>query len=323
MACLGYGIHKVGVILEEEEDAPRPSPLERFAGGGWRRGIWRVSFGAAILTLVLWLAPGEAWTLLAQPQIWGWVAVGTLIHLVQRGARIAKWREMIMHSGLRQYSVGFLFRVQLVGMLANLLLPVSEALKIWTVSRTRADGVVATKSIASDTALHAALMGLVGLIAAATSDAAGYWSWCCAAAMLLVALAVITALRRWPRTDRQHDRLTPAVWLWCALETAAQLALYLIALRAVDVELPLTLVLAYSPMLFVADLVMVTPSGIGVRESIFALVLQVASVSSSAEVSVATGLVVSAMLLLAAIVGGVTALAWPGQTGVPSARRAR
>lgn len=68
--------------------------------------------------------------------------------------------------------------------------------------------------------------------------------------------------------------------------------------------------LVLSPILFLSDLVMVTPSGLGLREAIFAIVLQTLS-GAPPGAAVAVGLLITTMLLLTATIGGAVALAVP------------
>ena len=280
-------------------------------GGGWRRGLIRLAVGAVFLACVLWFAPGDALALVARPAVWLWVAVGGLVHLIQRAARIAKWRAMLSTGSLKQLGFLPLIKLQFIGMLANLLLPISEALKVWAVSKGRQQAKFATLSIVLDTAMHAFLvgaLGTVGCIVTATSDV---WLWSAALSTLIVAAVMVAGLHRWPTAASSYYQLSPRAWGWCAVETTAQLALYVFALSAVGAEMSIKSTLAAAPMLFVADLVMLTPSGVGARETLFAIVLQLESGPAAAQVGVASGLVLSAMLLAATIVGGGLALAAP------------
>ena len=61
--------------------------------------------------------------------------------------------------------------------------------------------------------------------------------------------------------------------------------------------------MALSPVLYIVDLLNFTPSGLGLREALFAAVMQVMP-NASADVGVAAGLVLSSMLLLATLGGG-------------------
>ena len=65
--------------------------------------------------------------------------------------------------------------------------------------------------------------------------------------------------------------------------------------------------IALAPVLYLADLLNFTPSGLGLREALFAgLSLWVPTITS--EIGVAAGLVISSCLLLATLVGGGGAL---------------
>jgi hypothetical protein len=56
---------------------------------------------------------------------------------------------------------------------------------------------------------------------------------------------------------------------------------------------------------------MLTPSGLGVREGLFALIFSSVS-ASPGKTGIAVGVCVSAVYLVVAIVGGGAALVWPG-----------
>jgi uncharacterized membrane protein YbhN (UPF0104 family) len=81
-------------------------------------------------------------------------------------------------------------------------------------------------------------------------------------------------------------------------------------MRAVGVALPLAQLLALGPILFLADLVMLTPSGLGLREALFAIALGSLS-STPADASVAVALLITTMLLVATAAGGGIALLLP------------
>jgi uncharacterized membrane protein YbhN (UPF0104 family) len=118
-------------------------------------------------------------------------------------------------------------------------------------------------------------------------------------------------LNRWPRESATGIRVAePRVIGWCVVETACQIVLYGLALHALGVPITVTLILALSPVLFLADLIMITPSGLGMREALFAVVLPLLA-GATAETGVAAGLLVSSMLLVATLAGGGLALLLP------------
>lgn len=296
---------------DPQSEAPR-NPLERFTSGGWLKGLVRLAIGIGILAAVLHWGARAAVDKLVEREVTAALALGAAIHLVQRIARILKWARMIEPSGLVERRWTFLLRVQLIGMLANLLLPVSEALKIWALSRNRRDILVTTESLFLDVALHNAMvcgLGVLGVIALGAS--AGSVLRAAAWLLTLAPLLLIMALQ-WRNRKHRTMRLADARVLgWCGLETVCQVAIYAIAFRAIGIDVGVVHVLALSPLLFLGDLVMVTPSGLGLREALFAVVLQTLS-GAPADTSVAVALCVTTMLLVASAVGGTLALAAPG-----------
>src|SRR5690606_235695 len=129
----------------------------------------------------------------------------------QRAARIKKWQLMIAPTSVEQHPYSFLLRIQLIGMVANLAVPVSEAVKVWAVARNKAEVKIAVKSIVVDMALHTGLVGLTGAVAALL---AAWWTpaiWAASLAMLFGALIVIGVSQWWPESERIADR-APAVW---------------------------------------------------------------------------------------------------------------
>ncbi len=304
----------------EEPAAPPPNPLERFTSGGWAKGLVRLALGLGIVATVIWLAGGDSLKLLLDREVALFLGLGATVHLGQRVARILKWARMIEPAGLVKRRWTYLLRIQLVGMIANLVLPVSEALKVWAVSENRRQVLWASESVVVETALHASLIGLAGGIGLLT---AGQPSppllWVAAGSMCGAPLALLAALRWWPRQHPPNLRVAElGVLGWTAAETLCQLALYALAVRAIGVEIQISQLLMLSPVLFLADLVMVTPSGLGLREALFAVVLQTLS-GAPAGAAVAVGLLITTMLLLTATVGGGVALALPrAATEAPS-----
>jgi len=296
---------------------PPPNPLERFTSGGWVKGLLRLAVGLAILGAVVHFGARDAVDKLIEREVTSMLVLGAAIHVLQRVARIAKWALMIQNAGLIQRRAAFLVRVQFIGMMANLLLPVSEALKIWAVSRNRRDVVVATESLLLDVGMHNAMVGGLGVLGVvAMTVAAGPVLWGAAGAMTLGPLLMIAALQ-YRGHKRRTIRLADArVLAWCVLETACQISIYAVALRAIGVDAGVVHLLALSPLLFLGDLVMLTPSGLGLREALFAVVLQTLS-GAPADASVAVALCVTTMLLVASALGGAVALLLPGESAVP------
>ena len=301
------------LLAADPSDQRFASPLERFTSGGWTQGVLRLALGLGVLAIVVHFAARDAVTLLLDRGVTAALLLGVPVHLLQRALRIEKWRRMIEHSGLVTRRFTFLMRVQLIGMMANLLLPVSEALKIWAVSRDRRDLVPAGASLVLDGMLHAAMVGGLGLIGAMAAASSSVTLWTAAAAMALAPLTLIAALQWRGRRRRTIHVLDARVLLWCALETVCQVSLYAIAFRAIGVGAGVSQLLALAPLLFLADLVMVTPSGLGLREALFAVVLQTLS-GAPADASVAVALLVTAILLVASAIGGVLALLVPAES---------
>lgn len=291
-------------------DAP-PNPLDRFTSGGWIKGLLRLALGAGLVYAVIHFFARDALALLLAREVTLTLLIGAAVHLVQRSARIFKWARMIQPSDLRDSRPLHLLRIQLIGMLANLLLPVSEAIKVWAVSRNRADAVVGAESIVVDTALHTSMIGGAGIAGVVLAATVSHSAILLAAAIALtvVPLLVIALLRR-RRQGRPMRVVDKGVLAWCALETLCQLAVYALAMHAIGVTLSWPQLLSLTPILFLADLVMVTPSGLGLREALFAVVLDALS-GAPADASVAVALLVTTMLLLASCVGGGLALLWP------------
>lgn len=297
-------------------DAPEErlvNPLERFTSGGWGKGLLRLALGLGVLAVVLRFAARDAVTVILDRDV-GWtLLLGVPVHLLQRAGRVEKWRRMIEHSGLVARRFTFLLRVQLIGMVANLLLPVSEALKIWAVSRSRKDLVRAGESLVIEGLLHSATVGALGLCGAIVTASASVALWAAAAAMTLLPIALIAALQWRGRRRRTIHIIDARVLLCCALETACQVFLYAIACRAIGIEIGVSQVLALAPLLFLGDVVMVTPSGLGLREALFSVVLQTLS-GAPADASVAVALLITAILLVASALGGALALVVPAES---------
>lgn len=294
-----------------------PNPLERFTHGGWRRGLWRVALALLLIAGVLWFTGEQTWAALQRPGVIPVVLAGAALHALQRFARIRKWALMLVGTELGRYSWRYLLRVQFMGLLANLLLPVSEALKVWAVARDRRGAWLASKSLAADLCIHTSAVGVVGALGCAMSSLAEPLPaaiWWAAAGVTLVPLVVTAILAR----DRAAFHLTSwTLWAWTLAEAGCQVAIYVLAMRAVGAEFSLGMSLAIAPLVYLSDLVMITPAGLGLREALFALVFAGLS-NAPSELGVAAGLLISLMLFLTAAVGGPIAMLLPD--GAPTKR---
>ena len=188
------------------------NPLDRLTSGGWAKGLLRLSVGVVLVVVVLRFAGGDSWRHLRNPALIPLIVGGALIHLAQRCARVRKWQLMLVPSGVIQRPFSYLLRIQLIGMVANLALPVSEAVKVWAVSKDRIDARIGATSIVIDMAMHTALVGMIGIVSLLAS---GWWEpalWAVAAVMTLAPLAVIGVALRWPA----HGAIAvgaPLLWL--------------------------------------------------------------------------------------------------------------
>jgi len=297
----------------EDDVADIPlSPLQQLTTGGWLKGVLRLFVGAAVVGAVLYFTGHEAWSAFTDPKVLPLLVVGSVVHAAQRFSRIRKWALMIASAPLAQPGWPTLLRIQFVGMLANLVVPVSEALKIWVVARRKSQVLVATESVAVDTAVHSLLVGTAGLGAAAllTEDTPSLM-WITAGSVSGASLALLCALRYWPRAKRPNIGFASGpIVAWAIGEAGAQLAIYALAVHAVGVELSAIEIIALAPILFLTDLFVLTPAGLGAREALFAAAFGALS-DNPAGLGAAVGLTISAMLVLAALVGGAVALLAP------------
>lgn len=290
-----------------------PNPLERFTSGGWIKGVARLALGVALVAAVLHFVGGDSWHHLDDPALLPLVAAGALIHLCQRLARIRKWQLMLAPTSVIKRRYAYLLRIQLIGMVANLVLPVSEAVKVWAVSKNRDDVKVSAKSIVLDMAIHTAQIGLVGVVAGAIAGWFEPAMWAVSITMLVAPLVAIGVLRHYPRPPPESGTISdvaPVVWGLAGVETCCQVGIYAIAFTAIGVHATLLQVLALAPVLYVVDLLNFTPSGLGLREALFAAVMSVLP-GATPDIGVAAGLLISSMLLLATLVGGGLALLLP------------
>jgi uncharacterized membrane protein YbhN (UPF0104 family) len=292
------------------EDGSLSNPLDRFTSGGWLMSALRIAAGAALVAAVLWIAGPSSLRHLEDPSLLPLIGAGAAIHLMQRSFRVRKWQLMIAPSSLHQRSFRYLMRIQFIGMLANLALPVSDALKVWAVSRAKRDVAFGAKTILVEMSLHSCAIGVAGAIAAA---AARWWDgalWGAVGVMIVGPLAVVVVARRVRRPAGEYRDTAPQVLLFNVLETTCQLAIYAIAFSALGSDVDTVRVLALAPVLYLVDLANFTPSGLGLREALFAAVLSVLP-NGDAQTGVAIGLLISSMLLLATLIGGAVALAIP------------
>ncbi|MCA9625763.1 MAG: flippase-like domain-containing protein [Myxococcales bacterium] len=300
--------------MRDEEDAPgdQAHPLDRLTRGGWRKGVLRLALGLGVVGMVLYLSGEKAWAPLLERRMLPYLVAGALIHLVQRAARVRKWQLMITRANLLARPFRYLMRVQLVGLLVNLLLPVSDALKAWAVARDRGQLVVAAKSLIADIALHTAFVGAAGVAALVVLPPGPWIAYAAAAAFGLGGVIVLVVMQA--STKDRGARLVllePRVLGWCLVETVCQIATYGLAFHAVGLDLGPLVIAGLAPLLYVSDMVMVTPQGIGAREAVFAAAAAVLPGATGATVGVTMGLSITSMLLVAALVGGSVGLLLP------------
>ncbi len=148
----------------DDSAAAPPNPLERFTSGGWTKGLLRLALGLGIVAAVIGLFGRDSLELLLDRKVAVMLGLGATVHFAQRVFRILKWARMIEPAGLVQRPWTFLLRIQLIGMIGNLLLPVSEPLKVWAVAGNRRQVLWASESVVVETALHASLIGAAGAI---------------------------------------------------------------------------------------------------------------------------------------------------------------
>jgi uncharacterized membrane protein YbhN (UPF0104 family) len=130
--------------------------------------------------------------------------------------------------------------------------------------------------------------------------------------VLALPLLAIAGLQWRGRARRTIRFVETGVLGWCALETGCQVLVYGVAFAAIGVDVGAVDVLALAPLLFLADVVTVTPSGLGLREALFAVVLGTVS-GAPADAHVAVALLVTAILLCASAAGGIVALILPAK----------
>ncbi len=292
-------------------DAELAHPLDRLTSGGWWRGLLRLTAGLAVVGVVLWFAGEEAYAPLLDLRMIPFIAAGAAVHLLQRVTRIRKWFFMIADADLVKRTYGSLLRIQLIGMMVNLVLPLSEGMKAWLVSRDRRQLGVAVKSLVADMALHTAFVGISGVVGVLIVADASWVSWAVSLLFALGAPIVMLAIHFFTREQGARVRIVDARVLgWCGLEWAAQLGVYGVAVHAVGLSTSLPALFALASLLYVTDLVMITPQGMGAREAVFAAAVALMP-GATATTGVTMGLVISAMLLTASILGGTVGLLLP------------
>ncbi len=266
-----------------------------------------------VLGVVFYFGGADAWTRVARPEVVPWLIAGALVHVLQRTVRIAKWADMLAETPLRRKDFPYLLQTQLIGMLANLVIPASEAVKVWAISRDKKDAIVGSSSIVGDTAMHAAGMGAVGCIGAALIGTREPLIWAGGGVLFGGSLVVVLVCRVWPKAVRGKVRYgRPKTWFWLLFEVGLQALTYGLAFRAIELDLSTPTVMAIAPLLYLADIVMVTPSGLGVREGLFAAVLELID-NAPPDAAIAVGLMVSAMMFAASLLGGVIGLILSGR----------
>jgi len=286
-------------------------PLDRLTSGGWWRGLLRMSVGLVVVAVVLWVSGKDAWAPLLDVRMIPFVLGGAAVHLAQRATRMRKWFFMIEGMDLLKRSFWSLMRIQLIGLVVNLVLPLSEGLKAWSVSRDRRDLTVAIKSLVADMALHTSFIGASGLVGVLLVADASWISWAVSLLFALGAVVVMIFIHYFTKEQGAAVRFLDARVLgWCALEAVTQLGVYGLATQALGLSVTLPVLLALAPLLYVTDLVMVTPQGVGAREAVFAAAVALLP-GATAQTGVAMGLIISAMLLVASILGGTAGLLLP------------
>ena len=178
--------------------------------------------------------------------------------------------------------------------------------------------LLATRSLLADLMLHTSALGFLSLGAATVAHVRTplpALAWAVGTVMALVPLPLVWLLVR--NSELRVANLP--VLGWTILETLCQLATYVLAVTAVGAELPATRTVAMAPLVYISDLVMITPAGLGLREALFAAVFDGLS-GAPADLGVAAGLVISAMLFVAAAVGGGIAALLPTKNVATASR---
>ena len=117
----------------EAADAP-PHPLQRLTSGGWRMGLLRMGVGLVVVGAAVWLSGEEAWGPLLEARMLPFLAGGAALHLTQRAARMRKWFWMIADTDLIPRPFMWLLRIQLIGLVVNLVILICGAVYLGMLS---------------------------------------------------------------------------------------------------------------------------------------------------------------------------------------------
>jgi glycosyltransferase 2 family protein len=261
---------------------------------------------------------------------WVLPAVGALV--LQIVLLAWRWRFTALRIGL-QMPFRHALREYYLGVFLNQLLPggiLGDVSRAWRHARLTARARTAVHAVVLERVVVQSLMLAIALASLAAIPALrpaiiAYWGWVAAAGALAIALAVWLLLAALPgiqgaigefRSDARRAFLPIPVLLvqltTAILVTAANLAAYAAAARALGADIPLNSLL---PMIAPVLLVMMLPisvAGWGVREAAAAL-LWTASGLAAAE-GVAIAVVFGLLFLLAAL---------PGAFGLLGGRQAR
>ncbi|MEO1266766.1 MAG: lysylphosphatidylglycerol synthase domain-containing protein, partial [Myxococcota bacterium] len=300
------------MIAVEEQQPEEAHPLDRLTQGGWGRGVLRLGVGGGLLALVLALtgpeALGELWKVQHLPLL----LVGALLSATQRVVRVGKWAGLVEQTELLRRPLSYLVRIQFVGLLVNVLVPLSEVLKMWAVCRNRSDTPLVLETLTVDIALLSATVGVMGLgvgAALAWLGAASWWVWLPGGVLATAAVAVLATVR-WRSGAVQVTQTAVAM---SVVEALCLLGVYGAAMASLGLPMEGLVLVAVYPLLYLSHLVALTPSGLGLREGVFALVFAGMS-ETPMQTAAAVGLMVSAMHLVMTLVGGALALALPGRS---------
>lgn len=292
-------------------------PLDHVTRGSWAQGMLRLVVAVLLLWLLTRMFGERAWERLLRAENLSPILAGAILAIVERVFRIRKWALLLDDFPVRRPGWTYLLRIQFIGLFANLVIPSSELLKVWAVARNRREAVSAAVSILLDIVMSSAVIGLAALVAAVPLAAERPWLLLPGAGFVLAAVLITWwILRHVGRSSGYPVRLKAMTWLLSGAEALCMIALHAVALDAIGVDLSFLVLVAAYPLLHLMVLVVLTPSNLGLRASVFTLVF--AGVSSApADVAVALGLTVSSMLVLASALGGLLALLIPQRAGSP------
>lgn len=268
-----------------------------------------------------------------------WVGPALAMLVLQIALLAWRWRFTAGRLGLHM-TYGHALREYYLGVFLNQLLPggiLGDVSRAWRHARlaqrtrTVVHAVVLERLGVQSLMLGIALMSLA-LMPALQPALADYWVWAAIAAAWVIGLAVWGARSRFPairvlvaelRSDARRAFLPLPVLLaqfaTALLATAANLAAFVAAARALGVDVPLGTLL---PMVAPVLLVMMLPisiAGWGARESAAAL-LWAASGMAAAE-GVAVAVAFGLLFLLAALPGAFGLIAWRKPQFVPDPER--